>query len=200
MTDLSNLTRSFTSNDIDVGSRLYEALVLHASQHHGAPVFYGDLLALARSLHPEDAVLARAVPVGIGPKLLFVEAFCVANGYPNLACLAVNRSRGVPGGGYTGDWEADRRAVANFPWSTVDARLAAYAIETRAAVPVPPTRRTEKEARDLLFQHFRADRSAYAGITPLEKEEIVNLLMEGRDPDASLQQVLAAKGEFGEES
>jgi hypothetical protein len=39
-----------------------------------------------REMHPSDAVLGRAVPIGIGNKLLFVESFCDANRYPNLAC------------------------------------------------------------------------------------------------------------------
>jgi hypothetical protein len=188
----------FTLNDIEVGSRLYETLVHHARATQGAPIFYGDLLALARSLHPQDAVLGRAVPVGIGMKLLFVESFCTANGYPNLACLAVNRATGRPGPGYTGDWEADRRAVGAFDWSTADARLAAYVGERRAALPVRRARRTHDEAGDLWYKYFCANRSACALVTLEDKEEIVNLLMEGLEPADALAQVLAAKAEFGE--
>jgi hypothetical protein len=200
MTNETNApVRPFTLNDIEVGSRLYEALVHHARATQGAPIIYGDLLALARSLHPDDEVLRRAVPVGIGMKLLFVEAFCKANGYPNLACLAVNRATQRPGPGYTGDWEADKRAVAAFDWSTADARLAAYASATRAAIPAPPVRRTEREARDTLFAHFRLHRTDYSTVTLTDKEEIVNLLREGLDEDSALRQVLDAKSEFGEE-
>jgi hypothetical protein len=200
MTNETNApVRPFTLNDIEVGSRLYEALVHHARATQGAPIIYGDLLALARSLHPDDEVLRRAVPVGIGMKLLFVQAFCDANGYPNLACLAVNRQRRRPGPGYTGDWEADKRAVAAFDWSTANARLAAYASATRAAVPKRRPRIIEAEARDKLFAHFRAHRAAYAGVTLIDKEEIVNLLREGLDEDSALRQVLDAKSEFGEE-
>jgi hypothetical protein len=191
--------RPFTLNDIEVGSRLYEALVHHARATQGAPIIYGDLLALARSLHPDDLVLRRAVPVGIGMKLLFVQAFCEANGYPNLACLAVNRQHRRPGPGYKGDWEADKRAVAAFDWSTADARLAAYASATRAALPTRPVRLTEKEAREKLFAHFRAHRDAYATVTHIDREEIVNLLREGLDEDSALRQVLDAKSEFGED-
>lgn len=188
----------FTLNDIEVGSRLYEALVHHAKSTQGAPIFYGDLLALARSLHPQDQVLGRAVPVGIGMKLLFVKSFCTANGYPNLACLAVNRMLGTPGGGYTGDWEADKRAVAAFDWSTADARLAAYVGERREAAPKKLKRRTEKAARDELFAHFQDNRAAFAPVTLADREEIVNLLMEGVGPADALAQVLAAKAEFSE--
>jgi hypothetical protein len=197
--DTNAPVRPFTLNDIEVGSRLYEALVQHARATQGEPIIYGDLLALARSLHPDDEVLRRAVPVGIGMKLLFVQAFCEANGYPNLACLAVNRQNRRPGPGYTGDWEADKRAVAAFDWSTANARLPAYASAARAALPTRPERLTEAAARDKLFAHFRAHRDAYATVTLTDREEIVNLLREGVDEDSALRQVLDAKSEFGDE-
>jgi hypothetical protein len=198
-TDTNAPVRPFTLNDIEVGSRLYEALVQHARATQGAPIIYGELLALARSQHPDDEVLRRAVPVGIGMKLLFVELFCATNGYPNLAGLAVNRQRQRPGPGYKGDWEADKRAVAAFDWSTADARLAEYAGATRAAMPKKAVRITEAAARDMLYAHYSANKSAYAGVTLTDREEIVNLLREGLDADSALRQVLDAKGEFGEE-
>ena len=78
-------------------------------------VNFGDLLTLARSLHPKDEVLGRAVQVGIGPKLQFVESFCAVHGYPNLACLAVNRESLRPAPGYQGDWEAMEVVVESSP-------------------------------------------------------------------------------------
>jgi hypothetical protein len=188
----------FTLNDIEVGSRLYEALVHHARITQGKPISYGELLSLARSLHPKDEVLSRAVPVGIGTKLLFVESFCNTNGYPNLACLAVNGATRKPGPGYTGDWEADKRSVAAFDWSTADDRLVAYVSERSAAVPVQRRRRTEKEARELWWEYFQENRAACAKVTHEDREEIINLLMEGLEPSEALARVLAAKGEFGE--
>lgn len=200
MVGTKNAPRKFTLNDIEVGSRLYEALVNHAKETKGAPISYGDLLALARGLHPKDAVLELAVPVGIGMKLLFVEAFCRANGYPNLACLAVNKLTMKPGPGYIGDWEADKRAVAAFDWSTADAHLATYASTTRAAVPQKLETRKEDEARELWWNYFKTNRTDCAEVTPEDKKEIINLLMEGLDPDAALRLVLAAKAEFGDQS
>ena len=52
----------FTFNDIEVGARLVEALVRQATSLRGMPITHGDLLTLARSLHPKDEVLGRAVP------------------------------------------------------------------------------------------------------------------------------------------
>lgn len=93
----------YTLNDIHIGIQLYTTLVAHAQATKGAPVFYSDILDQAKALDPHDAELQRAVPIGIGMKLLFVEDFCVANGYPNLSCLAVSRATSSPGAGYKGD-------------------------------------------------------------------------------------------------
>jgi hypothetical protein len=198
MTDNFYATIRFTFNDIDVGSRLYEALVQQAKSNAGASLTYGQLLTLARQIHPKDAVLGRAVPVGIGAKLLFVEEFCSVNGYPNLACLAVNQSTLKPGPGYQGDWEADKRAVAAFDWSTADERLAAYARTTRAAVPVRIKPRKERPADVAWYAYFCSHRAACASINGDDKKEIINLLMAGLDPESALQRVLAAKAAFGE--
>lgn len=190
----------FTHNDVEVGARLYEALVHCARSLRGMPITYGDLLAMARQLHPKDAVLDRAVPVGIGMKLLFVEDFCRANAYPKLACLAVNRSTMRPGPGYKGDWEADKRAVAGFDWSVADAQLATYAGAARAAVPARLKPRKERPADVSWYAYFCSHRAACEKVTAQDKKEIINLMMAGLDPETSLKRVLAAKADFGEES
>ncbi len=182
----------FTLNDIHVGSRLYTALVAHARATRGAPVFYSDLLEQAKKLDPEDAELQRAVPIGIGMKLLFVEAFCVASGYPNLACLAVSRARGRPGDGYKGDWEADKRAVAEFDWSIAQAKLDAYVQHARLVV-TPKRRRSYDEAKTVRWDHYSANRQAYAEFTEDEKMEMLNLLIEGFEPETAYLRVVAAR-------
>ena len=187
----------FTFNDIEVGACLVEALVRQATSLRGMPITYGDLLTLARSLHPKDEVLARAVPVGIGPKLLFVEAFCAAHGYPSLACLAVNRDSLQPRPGYPGDWEADRRAVAGFDWSAADAQLAAYVDAMRAKVPPRFKPRKERPADVAWYAYFCSHRAACEKLSPEDKQEIINQMMAGLDPETALQRVLAAKQDFG---
>ena len=200
MAGSSQANTQLTLNDIDVGARLYEALVHCARSLRGMPITYGDLLAAARQLHPKDEVLGRAVPVGIGMKLLFVEAFCQANAYPNLACLAVNRSTMRPGPGYRGDWEADKRAVAAFDWSLADAQLATYAGAARAAVPARLKPRKERPADVSWYAYYCSHRAACEKVTPEDKKEIINLMMAGLDPETALQRVLAAKADFGDQS
>jgi hypothetical protein len=187
---------SFTSTDVEVGVRLYEALAQHAKSTAGAPITYEDLLTLARHLYPKDATLGRAVPVGIGRKLLFVEGFCAANGYPNLACLAVNRLTMLPMKGYPGDWVADRQAVSHFDWAGGPEKLAAYASQARARVPARFKPRKERPADVAWYAYFCSHREACAKVTGDDKKEIINLLMAGLDPETALRQVLAAKVEM----
>lgn len=186
------LPRPFTFNDIKVGTKLYTVLVRYAATYPGKSVFYGELLERARTMFPEDNEVERAVPIGIGMKLLFVEAFCKENGYPNLACLAVNKGKEAPGGGFKGDWLQQMREVAAFDWSAAQPVLDAYVTRTiKAATPLK--RRKEAEAREMLFAHFRQHRDAYKDFNEDDREEMVSLLMEGLDVDIALRTVLDAK-------
>ena len=187
----------FTFNDIEAGARLVTALVRQAAALHGMPITYRDLLTLARSLHPKDEVLGRAVTVGIGPKLLFVEAFCAQHGYPNLACLAVNKETLRPRPGYQGDWEAERLAVAAFDWRAANTQLAAYVEAMRARVPARFKPRKERPADVAWYAYFCSHRSACEKLNAEDKQEIINQMMAGLDPETALGRVLAAKQEFG---
>ncbi|MCC2957380.1 hypothetical protein LK542_17325 [Massilia sp. IC2-477] len=187
----------FTFNDIEVGARMVEALARQATSLPGMPITYSDLLTLARSMHPKDEVLGRAVPVGIGPKLQFVEGFCASHGFPNLACLAVNRETLRPGPAYQGDWEADKRAVAGFNWSTADAQLAGYVEAMRAKVPARFKPRKERPADVAWYAYFCSHREACETLTSEDKREIINQMMAGLDPETALARVLAAKRDFG---
>ena len=187
----------FTFNDIETGARLFEALARQATALRGMPITYGDLLTLARSLHPKDEVLGRAVPVGIGAKLRFVEGFCAAHGFPNLACLAVDRETMRPVPGYQGDWEAEKRAVAGFDWSAPGAQLAAYVEAMRAKVPARFKPRKARPADVAWYAYFCSHRTACEKLTSEDKQEIINQMMAGLDPETALARVMAAKRDFG---
>jgi hypothetical protein len=198
MSDSQNATVQFTLTDIEVGSRLVEALVHHVKATAAEPIAYGDLLTLGRNLYPKDATLGREVSVGIGMKLLFVEAFCKANNYPDLACLAVHKVTMRPRSGYKGNWEAERHAIAGFDWSGVNSSLVSYASGARATVPKRLKPRKERPADVAWYAYFCSHRPACADITADDKKEIINLLMAGLDPDTALRRVLGAKAEFGD--
>jgi hypothetical protein len=193
MHDPGDTSTQLTLTDIDVGSRLYDALVRHATSAQGVPISYEDLLTLGRQLYLKDATLGRAVPVGIGAKLLFIDGFCKTHAYPRLACLAVDKAAMRPKPGYEGDWEADRQAVAGFDWSSASAQLAGYAAEMRSKVPKRFKLRKERPADVAWYAYFSSHREACAKVSGEDKVEIINLLMAGLDPETSLRRVLAAK-------
>lgn len=182
------LPRPFTVNDIHVGTALFAVLVDHARDNPGQTVFYGDLLDAARVRFPEDAEVKRAVPIGIGMKLLFVQAFCEAHGYPNLACLAVNKGKRIPGVSYPGDWEREMREVAAFGWDAVKPELDAYALAVR---PLRPIKRDK--AIDIRWEHYKDNRAAYEPLSEIERDEIINILMSGVGIERAVEMVLEAK-------
>lgn len=193
MPDNKKTPFQFTLTDIDVASLLVKVLARHAKSGGGEPIAHDDLLMLARNTYPKDAMLGREVPVGIGMKLAFVESFCKAKGYPQLACLAVNRATMRPGPDWQGDWEAERQAVAAFDWTGVDAELAAYVEAARAAVPKRFKPRKERPADVAWYAYYCSHRQACSRVSAEDKQEIINLLMAGLDPDTALHRVLAAK-------
>jgi hypothetical protein len=187
MSDNKNTLFQLTLTDIEVGSLLVKVLAQHAKSGRGEPIAHDDLLTLGRNMYPKDAMFGREVPVGIGMKLAFVESFCKANGYPNLACLAAGRTATGPEG------EAERKAVAAFDWTAVDAALAAYAEAARAAVPKRFKPRKERPADVAWYAYYCSHREACAKVSAEDKKEIINLLMAGLDPDTALRRVLAVK-------
>lgn len=194
MTGNARPQQLFTVNDIEVGVRVYEALAHHARSGQGAPIVYKDLLTLARSLYPKDAVLGRAVPIGIGIKLLFVDAFCDAHAYPRLSCLAVSQPSLDPAGtDRSSERDAERRVVAAFDWSSADAQLPAFANAQRAAVPARLKPRKERPADVSWYAYFCSHRKECEWIKQEDKQEIINLIMTGLDPETALKRVHTAR-------
>jgi hypothetical protein len=102
-----------------------------------------------------------------------------------------------PAPGYQGDWEADKRAVAGFDWRGADAQLAAYVDAMGAKVPARFKPRKERPADVAWYAYFCSHRVACEKLTPEDKQEIINQMMAGLDPETALARVLAAKPDFG---
>lgn len=173
----------WTATDIDVGARLLAALVQHAGAQPGVAIAGADLLALARKAHPRDAILGRALPLGLAPKLQFVTAFCAQYGYPDLATLVLPR---VPD-----------PAIASHDWAgaagPASVQLTSFAKTAHAAVPARFKTRAEKPADIAWYAYFRTHRAACEAVTGEGKKEIINLIMAGLDPDTALARVLGAQ-------
>jgi hypothetical protein len=178
----------WTATDIDVGVRLAAILFAHAAAGGAAPITIADLLALARKAHPRDALVARAVAIGMAAKLAFVAAFCREHGLPDLASLVIDPVTG----------RADRAsALAGHDWQgaapALPGQLAAYAKRAHAAVPARFKVRAERPADVAWYAYFRTHRDACVALSAEGKKEIINLLMAGLDPETALARVLAAQ-------
>ncbi|MEW6022118.1 MAG: hypothetical protein AB1807_08265 [Pseudomonadota bacterium] len=193
MSDSSKPGIQWTMTDIDVGARLVEALVPHVKANGPVPISYADVLERGRIMYPHDAVLGRAVPVGIRPKLSFVSAFCVACGFPDLSSLVVKEASST-------ESVADKSSIPGADWSAALAQLDAYAAQARAALPRNLKPRKERPAEVAWYAYFCSHREACAKVTSEDKKEIVNMLMSGLDPDTALRRFLAAKAEFANAS
>lgn len=192
MADPAGSAEQLTLNDIEIGARLTLALVQHANKTEGAPIAYADLLELARFFDPKDAAMGRAEVLGIGMKLRFVAQFCKANGYPNLACLAVHPASTQLAPGH----ETEQRAVLACDWLQLPAKLADYARAMQASVPARWKPRKERPAEVSWYAYFCAHRDACKSITSSDKKEVINLVMAGLDPETALRRFLAAKAAF----
>jgi hypothetical protein len=197
-----------TRNDIDIGVRLFAALLAHRQRAGATPLDYAALLEAGRLADPKDAAMGRAEVLGVASKLRFISDFCAAQGYPDLACLAVHPLAPLPGAGTgTGSgagmpaadaWQAALAAVASFDWTGAGAPLPAFAEAARARVPARWKARKERPAEVAWYAYFCAHRDACKTITSSDKKEVVNLVMAGLDPETALQRLLAAKAAFTE--
>lgn len=189
MTAAAPQPQPWTGADIDVGARLVTALIQHAGAHPGVQLGGAALLALARKAHPRDALLGRAVPLGLAPKLAFVTAFCTQYGYPDLATLVLLQPLQPP--------QPLDPAVAGHDWSSVGAaQLTAFGKAAHVAVPARFKARAERPADVAWYAYFRSHRAACEAVSDDGKKEIINLMMAGLDPETALARVLAAQAAF----
>lgn len=181
MKPLTGTPVQWNATDIDVGVRLAGALARHAAARGGGVIACAELLAQARTAHPRDAMLARAVPLGLGAKLQFIAAFCQRHGYADLSTLVA----GAASPAAAQDWPA--------PGPEFAAQLAAFAKAAHAAVPARFKVRAERPADVAWYAYFRTHRAACGALSAEGKHEIINLLMAGLDPESALARVLAAQ-------
>lgn len=178
-----------TSTDAHLAAVYYDVLLDHVRKAPGAPIRYKEVLERARAAHPSDSVVAAAVPVSMGRRLGVIADFVRQHGLPPMTCIVVNDS-GRPGPSYRpvhGSWEADMEAVAAYDWGAWKGRWDIYVGAAKQAA-VRFQRRTESEARQLVFNEYRAGR--VPALSPDDKERLVDLLMQGLPVQEALQDAL----------
>jgi hypothetical protein len=183
---------AFTENDLELGSVYWSLLVDFAKNRKGEVLTYGQLIKSAKDKYPDNAAVANAIAVSIGRKLEVVVWFCAENELPDLACLVVNQS-GKPGKSYPNPstWEDEKKKVANFDWENIQIKFETV-IKQELAKTVKLKKRTEDEALNVRYEHWRKNRPRYpANSSEEQKLDMLQLLMEGHDLEYAFQQAYA---------
>lgn len=153
---------------------------------------YTQLVDAAKRAHPGLGHVQNAIPISAGRRLEVIRLYCSEEGIPDLASLVISKASGECGSFY----------VRNF--DPVSARAAVYARDWRGDVPdidgyfdyserqVKPRKvRKVEEARQLMSDHYKANRSRYPASITTVRSFIIDRLMEGFDADEAFGQALA---------
>ncbi|QIE30348.1 hypothetical protein [Caballeronia sp. SBC2] len=169
-----------TAHSIRLASVYFPILVERAKCQH--LITYGELVAMAKALHPDRSEVQNAIPVSSGRKLDVIRTFCLAHGLPDLASLVVNQASAKPGESYVGRHDADalQQKVFAFDWHGEAVPFEAHiGEEIRRAAPL--VERTQDVAASLLFEYYAANRAQLPANIVQHKDAIRALLIEGHD-------------------
>jgi hypothetical protein len=110
---------SVTAVDLELAAIYYPILVEKARLK--LCITYGELVDLAKNLHPDNPVIQNALAISTGRRLDVVRMFTSAHGLPDLSSLVINGLSGECGSGFTRNFdpESARNQVFNFNWQMV---------------------------------------------------------------------------------
>lgn len=169
---------ALTEIDIELATIFYPMLVELARDN--AIDTYQNLLIRARLRHPGNARLERAIPLSVGRRLEVIRLFTRPRGYPDLSALIVNESKGIPGGGFDGDFEADRAKIAAFDWSDVEADFSIEVASFRKAL-AKPTKRDRDTAKQIMWDYIKMHGKGFEKTVDRCRDELLTLLMQGME-------------------
>jgi hypothetical protein len=191
MTKISKgLYKNVTQNDVYLASAYYPILVKLAKEKK--ILTYSDLVEKAKTEHPSDAVVMKAIAISTGRKLDVVRIFTTESDLPDLTSLIISKasitgeSSGIPGKRYPGDPKKSKDEVFAYDWSTVSDDFDVYVTET-VKIITPRTRRTKDEAASLRHAFYKENERSLPIWSGKDKEFIRviidELLMEGFSPE-----------------
>ncbi len=192
----STKTKNVTMNDVKLASIYYPILIDLAKHKHC--LTYGELVAKAKELHPDDPFVKKAVPVSAGRRLDVVRDFTEKHGYPDLTSLIINRGTGKPGKGFPrrNNSHEVQEAVFAFDWSTATTDFDGFTTHLSDEIAVKrkfkaPKKLTESEAKVLVYEYFKKNKSSLQGNLNKRRDFIVKQLMAGVPIDEAYSLALA---------
>lgn len=157
-------------------ARLLYPLVIDVAQIK-ATCTHTDLIAVAKARYPDDQRIANLIPVRMGRILWVIYNFVEARGYPRLTLVIVSKTDKYPGSAmWQHDCEQEQQRCFDFDWTKVDREFDLYGEQAEKTV-TPVKRLTREAARQLMSDHYYANRSNYpANITELRETIIENIV------------------------
>lgn len=187
----AGLYQNITLLDVQL-ARVYLPFLVELARKKGVWT-YSELVDAAKRAHPDLCHVQNAIPVSAGRRLEVIRLYCNEEGIPDLASLVVSKASGECGSFY----------VENF--DPVSARAAVYARDWKGDIPdidgyfdyserqVKPRKvRKVEEARQIMSDHYRANRSRYPLSITEVRSFIIERLVEGLDAEEAFEQALAA--------
>lgn len=177
-----------TTTDTHLAAIYYDVLLEHARIKPITAIRYKQVIKRARLLHPNDDIVASAIPVSIGRRLDLIVEFVRLNQLPPLTCIVVNET-GKPGDNFkiVGEsWEADMHAVAEHDWAVWKGKWDFYMQATNKGA-IKLTRRKEKIALEMVHDEYRAGK--IPKLSDAKKVQLVTLLMDGLSMDDAVQEI-----------
>lgn len=181
---------NITETDLAVASALYPVLVDCARQEPVRKLTYGALLEEAKARFPGNNAIQMAIPVSLGRRLDVVRLFLTEQKLPNLTSLIVNAGTGEVGSAFGANPEQVRAEVAAFDWSTVSEEFDLHIEGLRKGIAARSRpKRTRDEAKKVMSDYYRENRSMLPKDIGDQRELIIELLCEGLPPEEAFQLV-----------
>lgn len=185
--------RNLTLTDVKLAS-IYYPILLDLAKHKHC-LTYGELIAKAKELHPDDPFIKSAVPVATGRRLDVVRDFTEKHGYPDLTSLIINKVKGECGDGFSEYYDPVkvREAVFANDWSTATTDFDGFTTHLAKKVTEKSKKRpkiTKEAAKDLRYRFYKEHETTLPPTIQKKCDLIDRLIMDGIAVEDAFSQAL----------
>ncbi|TCM07513.1 hypothetical protein [Sphingomonas sp. PP-CC-3G-468] len=179
-----------TRTDVEIG-RIYYGILIDRARS-GQLLSYGELVAAAKTAHPDNEFVQRAIAVSAGRRLEAVRVFTKERGYPDITGLVVNGSTGEVGSAFGTDPVAGRAEIAAFDWSSVDDQFDDFVTHLRAKAPVKRRKVKLAEAKRLIWEFFEEHRLTLPPSLAFDRARLQEAVVDGQAVADAFEVVVSA--------
>ncbi|WP_159980633.1 MULTISPECIES: hypothetical protein [unclassified Novosphingobium] len=169
--------RFLTLFDVAIARAIYPVL-LELARTAAEPIFFVDLIDRTRQIVADpDHPIHSQIPHGMGRRLEALRMFTDAQDHPDLSCLVTSATGTSP----LVDFEDRIALLRSHDWTGVEDELGQQCAIWEKHLRRRP-KRTRHAAKELMWEHFNANRARYHADIELKfREEILTELEIGAD-------------------